>query len=288
MRLVSFTFDGGHCIGVVVGDEVIDLADAAPALPRDMPSFLAAGAPALSAARCAAASSAQRWPLAELTLAAPVPQPRKFLAVFLNYPQHAAETAQPVPDMPVFFNKQTSCIVGPTDPVHVPRVSSLVDYEGELAFVIGRRCRHVPAARAHEVIAGYCVANDVSARDWQLRSPTITLGKSFDTHGPLGPCLVTPDEVGDPHALRLRTWVNGDLRQDANTRDMVFDCFRQIEVLSTVCTLEPGDIVSTGTPAGIGAMQNPPRFLAAGDVVRVEIDGIGHIENRLIDEPEVA
>lgn len=287
MRLVSFTFDGSHRIGLVHGDEVVDLAEAAPSLPQDMPSFLAAGAPALDAARRAADASTRRWPLTGLTLAAPVPQPRKFLAVFLNYQQHAAETAQSAPDMPVFFNKQTSCIVGPYDPVHVPRASSLVDYEGELAFVIGTRCRHVPAARAHEVIAGYCVANDVSVRDWQIRSPTITLGKSFDTHGPLGPWLVTPDELGDPHALRLRTWVNGDLRQDANTRDMIFDCFRQVEVLSTVCTLEPGDVVSTGTPAGVGVMQNPPRFLAAGDVVRVEIDGIGHIENRLIDEPEV-
>ncbi len=288
MRLVSFTIDGGHHIGVMVGDEVVDLADAAPTLPRDMPAFLAAGAPAVDAARRAATSAARRWPLAGLTLAAPVPQPRKFLAVFLNYQQHAAETAQAAPDMPIFFNKQTSCIVGPHDAVHVPRASSLVDYEGELAFVIGTRCRHVPAARAHEVIAGYCVANDVSVRDWQIRSPTIMLGKSFDTHGPLGPCLVTPDELGDPHALRLRTWVNGELRQDANTRDMIFDCFRQIEVLSTVCTLEPGDVVSTGTPAGVGVMQNPPRFLAAGDVVRVEIDGIGHIENRLVDEPEAA
>jgi 2-keto-4-pentenoate hydratase/2-oxohepta-3-ene-1,7-dioic acid hydratase in catechol pathway len=287
MRLVSFTFDGRHRIGVVVGDEVVDLVEAAPELPRDMPSFLAGGAPALDAARRAASSATRRWPLDGLSLAAPVPQPRKFLAVFLNYQQHAAETSQAAPDMPVFFNKQTSCIVGPTDAVHEPRGSSLVDYEGELAFVIGRRCRHVPAARAHEVIAGYCVANDVSVRDWQIRSPTITLGKSFDTHGPLGPWLVTPDELGDPHALRLRTWVNGDLRQDANTRDMIFDCFEQVEVLSTVCTLEPGDIVSTGTPAGVGVMQNPPRFLAAGDVVRVEIDGIGHVENPVIDEPEV-
>jgi 2-keto-4-pentenoate hydratase/2-oxohepta-3-ene-1,7-dioic acid hydratase in catechol pathway len=161
----------------------------------------------------------------------------------------------------------------------------MVDYEGELGFVIGRRCRHVPAARAREVIAGYTVVNDVSARDWQFRSPTMTMGKSFDTHGPLGPCLVTADEIDDPHALRLRTWVNGELRQDARTDDLIFDCYAQVEHLSTAFTLEPGDVIATGTPAGVGMAMNPPRLLGPGDAVRIEIEGIGVLENPVIAEP---
>jgi 2-keto-4-pentenoate hydratase/2-oxohepta-3-ene-1,7-dioic acid hydratase in catechol pathway len=164
-------------------------------------------------------------------------------------------------------------------------VSPLLDYEGELGFVIGRRCRHVPRDRAHEVIAGYLVVDDVTVRDWQLRVPTWTLGKSFDTHGPIGPWIVTPDEIGDPHALDLRTWVNGELRQHSNTKQLIFDCFAQVEHLSTAFTLEPGDIISTGTPSGVGGAMQPPRFLVAGDVVRVEIERIGHIENRVIAEP---
>jgi 2-keto-4-pentenoate hydratase/2-oxohepta-3-ene-1,7-dioic acid hydratase in catechol pathway len=189
------------------------------------------------------------------------------------------------PPFPVFFNKQSTCVTGPHDPIHLPRVSPLLDYEGELGFVIGRRCRHVPRGRSHEVIAGYLVVDDVSVRDWQLRTPTMMMGKSFDTHGPMGPWLVTPDEIGDPHGLALRTWVNGELRQDSNTRQLIFDCFAQVEHLSTAFTLEPGDVVTTGTPSGVGGAMQPPRFLAAGDVVRVEVEGIGRIENRVIAEP---
>ncbi len=153
-------------------------------------------------------------------------------------------------------------------------------------MVIGRRCRHVPRQRAAEVVAGYLVADDVTVRDWQLRVPTWTIGKSFDTHGPIGPWIVTADELGDPHQLELRTFVNGELRQHSNTRNLIFDCFAQIEHLSTAFTLEPGDIISTGTPSGVGGAMQPPRFLAADDVVRVEIDGLGHIENRVIHEPD--
>ena len=189
------------------------------------------------------------------------------------------------PEFPMFFNKQSSCVVGPTDPIQLPRVSSALDYEGELAFVIGKRCRHVPRARAHEVIAGYTVVNDVSVRDWQFKAQTMTLGKSFDTHGPMGPWIVTPDEIGDPHALGLRTWVNGELRQDSNTKQLVFDCFAQVETLSTVMTLEPGTVVATGTPGGVGVAMKPPKFLVVDDAVRIEIEGIGWIENRVIEEP---
>jgi 2-keto-4-pentenoate hydratase/2-oxohepta-3-ene-1,7-dioic acid hydratase in catechol pathway len=164
-------------------------------------------------------------------------------------------------------------------------VSEQVDYEGELGVVIGRACRHVDAADAHGVIAGYLVVDDVSARDWQYKAPTWTLGKSFDTHGPIGPWLVTVDEVEDPQDLRLRTFVNDDLRQDASTSEMILSCYKQVEVLSTVFTLEPGDIISTGTPSGVGIGRRPPEFLRAGDVVRIEIEGIGTIENPVIAEP---
>ena len=159
-----------------------------------------------------------------------------------------------------------------------------MDYEGELGVVIGRRCRHVAAADAMAVVAGYVVVNDLSVRDWQLRSPTHTLGKSFDTHGPFGPWLVTRDEVPDPHALRLRTWVNGELRQDGHTSEMIHRIEDMVAELSTAFTLEPGDVLTTGSPAGVGALMDPPRYLAPGDRVRVEIEGLGHIENPVIEE----
>ena len=286
MRLVTFTHQGSTRIGAVDGDAVVDLAAAVPALPRDMIGFLSAGAPALAAARGAIASAKARIPLADVRLDAPVPRPGKFLAIGLNYADHVAESGMEKPWVPVFFNKQATCVVGPSAAVHLPRASSLLDYEGELAFVIGRRCRHVPRDRAAEVIAGYTVVNDVSVRDWQLRTPTMTMGKSFDTHGPMGPWLVTPDEVGDPHALELRTWVNGELRQHSNTKQLIFDCFAQVEHLSTAFTLEPGDVITTGTPAGVGGAMKPPRFLVAGDVVRIEIERIGTLENRVVPEPE--
>ena len=187
--------------------------------------------------------------------------------------------------MPTVFNKQTTCVVGPGAAIHLPRISRALDYEGELAFVIGRRCRHVPKARAREVIAGYCIMNDVTVRDVQLRSPTWTVGKSFDTHGPLGPWLTLADEVPDPHALRLRTFVNGELRQDSSTAQLVFDCEALVAHLTEAFTLEPGDVISTGTPGGVGMAMKPPRWLRAGDVVRIEIEGLGALENAVIAEP---
>jgi 2-keto-4-pentenoate hydratase/2-oxohepta-3-ene-1,7-dioic acid hydratase in catechol pathway len=189
------------------------------------------------------------------------------------------------PEFPTIFNKQVTSVTGPYDPIHLPRVSTALDYEAELAFVIGRRCRHVPRARAPEVIAGYLVLDDVTVRDWQLRTPTWTMGKSFDTHCPMGPWIVTADELGDPHSLGIRTWVNGELRQDSSTKELVHDCFSLVEHLSTAFTLEPGDVVTTGTPGGVGIGMKPPRLLAVGDVVRIEIDRIGQLENPVIEEP---
>lgn len=285
MKLVTFIHRNTTRIGVVVDDEVVDLSVAAPTLPREMTALLAAGDAALAQARAAAATAGERLLLRDVSLEAPILRPPKFLAIGLNYADHVAESGQQTPAVPTFFNKQSTCVTGPYAPIHLPRVSGMLDYEAELGFVIGRRCRHVPKERAHEVIAGYLIVDDVTVRDWQFRSPTWTLGKSFDTHGPIGPWLVTPDEIGDPHTLDIRTWVNDELRQASNTRQLIFDCYAQVEHLSTAFTLEPGDIVSTGTPAGVGAAMQPPRFLVPGDVVRIEIARIGHIANRVIDEP---
>jgi 2-keto-4-pentenoate hydratase/2-oxohepta-3-ene-1,7-dioic acid hydratase in catechol pathway len=283
MKLVTFFANGAPRLGVVDGDAVIDLAAAEPGLPTEMTAFLAAGADALAGAARALRGKSRRQPLAGLTLGPPILRPPKFLAIGLNYADHVAETGMTAPEFPVFFNKQSTCIVGPGAPVHRPRVSTMLDYEGELGVVIGRRCRHVPRERAHEVIAGYVVVNDVTVRDWQMKAPTMTIGKSFDTHGPIGPWIVTGDELGDPHVLGLKTWVNGELRQNANTSSMIYDCFAQVATLTTAFTLEPGDIIATGTPSGVGMMQG--KFMVPGDVVRIEIDGIGRLENPVIEEP---
>jgi len=286
MKLATFSHNGTARIGAVDSDEMVDLAAAAPDLPREMVAFLEAGRKALVSAHAAMADG-PRIPLADVRLEAPLARPPKFLGVGLNYADHVAESGVETPRHPTVFNKQSTCVTGPTDPVQVPRVSHVVDYEGELGFVIGRRCRHVSRDDAPDVIAGYLVVNDVTVRDWQLRIPTWTMGKSFDTHGPIGPWIVTPDELPDPHQLRLRTWVNGELRQESNTKELIFDCFALVEHLSTAFTLEPGDLVATGTPAGVGITMKPPQLLKAGDVVRVGIEGIGEIENPVIDEPSL-
>jgi 2-keto-4-pentenoate hydratase/2-oxohepta-3-ene-1,7-dioic acid hydratase in catechol pathway len=281
MRIARFLAPGSKDagIGLVEGDEIVALAG----VDGDGEIGVLA---ALGPWELSASPTGERFSLVDVELLAPIRRPPKFLAIGLNYADHIDETGQDRPEFPVFFNKQSTCVIGPTAPIHLPRVSEQVDYEGELGLVIGRTCRHVDAKSARQVIAGYLVVDDVSARDWQYRAPTWTLGKSFDTHGPIGPWLVTADEIEDPQQLRLRTFVNGDLRQDASTADMIFSCFEQVEVLSTVFTLEPGDIISTGTPSGVGIGRQPPEFLRAGDVVRIEIDGVGTIENPVIAEPE--
>jgi len=270
--------------GLVHGDEVVVLSDDAVGLSDNMALVLAGGTEALAAAARAPSTSARRVPLAGIQLMAPVPRPPKVLAIAMNYASHIAELGRTAPEYPSYFAKMPTCIVGPSDDVVVPAVSEQVDYEGELAIVVGQRSRHVPVEHARSVVAGFCVLNDVSVRDWQWRTSQFTLGKSFDTHGPLGPALVTTDEISDPQDLRLRTWVNGEIRQDSTTADMIFSCWEQVSHLSTVCTLEPGDVIATGTPAGVGAGSDPPRWLVAGDHVRVEIEGIGAIDNPVVDE----
>ena len=274
---------------VVDGAEyALDLGRACPDLPSGMCRFLAAGPAALDDARGAieravgGAHSDALVPLAEVRWLPVVPKPEKLLAIGLNYAAHAEETGRQPPEFPTVFNKQVSCLNAHRGDIVMPRESSALDYEGELAFVIGTRCRRVPRARAAEVIAGYTICNDVSVRDWQRRSPTMIMGKGWDTHGPLGPWLVTADEVDDPHDLRLRTTVDGEVRQEGHTADLVFDCYALVEILSTAFTLKPGDVVATGTPSGVGVAHDPPRFLEVGSRVRIEIEGIGALENQVV------
>jgi 2-keto-4-pentenoate hydratase/2-oxohepta-3-ene-1,7-dioic acid hydratase in catechol pathway len=285
VKLATIRTERGDVPAVVDGDEIVDLGVAAPGLASGTVELLAAGADGLTSAAVAVESGLGRSPLAAARLAAPVPRPPKFVAIGLNYADHIAETGSATPEHPTVFVKLPTCVNGPHDDVWMPRVSHMLDYEGELGFVIGRRCRHVPATQASEVIAGYTVINDVSVRDYQRRTSQFTLGKSFDTHGVMGPWIVTGDEV-DPHDLDITTTVNGEMRQHSNTCHLIFDCYALVAALSEVYTLEPGDVVATGTSSGVAAAMKPPQWLVPGDVVRVEIAGIGAIENRIVPEPD--
>jgi 2-keto-4-pentenoate hydratase/2-oxohepta-3-ene-1,7-dioic acid hydratase in catechol pathway len=286
MKLIRYTHGGRTSLGVVDDGHAVDLASLLPDAPGSLKDLIAGGAHFYPRIRTALAKATTRVPLTAVRLEAPLPDAQKYLAIGMNYEDHANEARRAgvtVPTTQLWFNKQVSCIVGPYDDVHKPRASKQVDYEAELGVVIGQRCRHVTAADAPHVVGGYFVANDVTARDWQMASPTYTLGKSFDTHGPTGPWVVTPDEVPDPHDLEMRLTVNGELRQKQNTGTMIHNIWQQIEHLSTVMTLMPGDLIATGTCAGVGIALG--KFLQPGDVVRVEIDRIGHIENRIVPEP---
>jgi 2-keto-4-pentenoate hydratase/2-oxohepta-3-ene-1,7-dioic acid hydratase in catechol pathway len=286
MKLATFTHNGTTRIGVVEGGEIVDLS-VISGIPADMVGLLERGPGGLEAVRNGL-SAAQRLPLSSVRLEAPVLRPRKFLGLGGSYRSHVKEVAHLIapPKHQTWFNKQVTCVNGPYDDIHLPKVSDTLDYEGELAIIIGARGRHVRGRdAARQMTAGFTVCNDFSVREWQKRAFTGTLGKSFDTHGPIGPWIVTPDEIPNAHSLSLRTWVNGELRQDGNTSELLYRYTEMIEELTTVFTLEPGDILATGSPAGVGAGMQPPVYLRSGDVVRVEIEGIGHIENRVVPEP---
>ena len=283
MKLASFIHNQTPKIGTVIEDSVV-VATGALDCATDMISFLTAGPSALHALQDLIISGEQRLPLNRIKLLAPVPRPGKFLGIGLNYADHIGETGMERPDYPTFFTKQSTCVIAYGDAIQCPDISDKVDYEGELAFVIGKRCRHVSVEEAASVIAGYTICNDVTVRDWQARSPTWTLGKSFDTHGPLGPWLVTADEISDPHNLSIKTWVDGELRQNANTREMLFNCFEQIAYLSQAMTLEPGDVITTGTPSGVGVKMKPRGYLKPGQTVTIEVEAIGTLENPVVTE----
>ena len=273
MKLARYDAGEGPRIGVVGDDTITDTG-----FSGRMIDLIADWDQARSGieARLPAASAN---PLSGVRLLPPVARPGKIFAIGLNYADHIEESKMETPPHQVWFTKAVTCINGPYDPVQIPKVSAFVDYEIELVAVIGKRGKNIAKADAASHIFGYCVGNDVTERFWQHRTPQWSLGKSFDTHAPIGPWITTADELADPHALDIRCDVNGERRQTSNTRHLVFDVFDQIEHLSQAMTLEPGDLIFTGTPGGIGAAMNPRQFLKAGDVVRCEIEGLGHIEN---------
>jgi 2-keto-4-pentenoate hydratase/2-oxohepta-3-ene-1,7-dioic acid hydratase in catechol pathway len=285
MKLITFIYQEKTNIGALVDGGIVA---AEGDLPNNMIDFLAAGQPALDKLQTLISASPKLIPVSGVKILAPVPRPGKFLGIGLNYADHISETGRDKPEYPTFFTKQSTCVIANGEAINVPLVSDKVDYEGELGFVIGKRCRHVSVEKAHKVIAGYTICNDVTVRDWQQRTPTWTLGKSFDTHGPMGPWLVTADEIADPHNLILKTWVDDELRQNANTGEMIFNCYEMVAYLTQAMTLEPGDVISTGTPAGVGVKMKPRGYLKPGQTVRIQIESIGTLTNPVIAEPEVS
>ncbi len=274
MKWLSYRRDIEIWSGLLEGEAILELG------PQPLERWLADP----GAAREAAARAPRR-PLSTADLVQPIVRPGKILGIGLNYRDHAAETGREPPSVQTWFVKQATAANGPFDPVHLPKVSSQLDYEAELVAVIGRRGRHVPEARAMEIVAGFCCGCDYSVRDWQRATPTMNMGKGFDTHAPFGPWIVSPEELGPLADLGVRAFVNGEPRQAGRAGDMIFTVAQQIAHLSAAFTLEPGDVLFTGTPAGVGAAFSPPKFLSVGDQVRVEIDGVGGIEQTIVAEP---
>lgn len=278
MKLATYTLHGRTSTGIVVGDEIIDsgVAGTMIDLIRDWDQLK----PDLEK-RAAAGGGV---PLTSVRLEAPVQRPGKIFAIGLNYADHIAESKMETPQRQVWFTKAQTSVNGPYDDIQIAKGTMTNDYEVELVAIIGKGGKHVSADDAAGTIFGYCVGNDVTERMWQHGGPQWSLGKSFDTHAPMGPWIVTADEVGDPHSLGLRCYVNGQQRQKSNTEHLVFNIWNQIEHLSIGMTLEPGDCLFTGTPGGVGAAMDPRQFLQIGDIVRCEIDGLGHIEGTMVAE----
>jgi acylpyruvate hydrolase len=290
MRLITFALAGEQRLGALAGagsdTRVYDLNRLEPRLPADILAFLEAGPAAFALAQQALAAAApdDGLPLAAVQLKAPIPQPRKIICIGQNYLAHAQESNASAPPFPIIFAKFANAVIGPGETIVVPSAVEQPDYEGELAVVIGRRGRNIPQDEALEYVAGYMPLNDVSARDWQMRTSQWVIGKTPDTFCPMGPALVTADEVPDVQNLSLRTIVSGEVLQEGHTSLMIFSVAHLIADMSRVMTLEPGDIIATGTPAGIGAARTPPRWLRPGDVVRIEIECVGVLENGVAAE----
>ena len=300
MRLVTFERGGSTRLGALRGDLVIDLvqrgSETGLALPTTMLALIEAGAEGLAAARRVLDAAPDQpgdgvYPLAEVRLLAPIPEPRRnVICLGRNYAEHARESSAargqeaPPPAHPVYFTKATTTVIGPFDPIpYDAAISTQIDWEVELGVVIGRRGRGIPVERALEWVFGYMVINDVTARDLQSRHQQWFLGKSLDGSCPTGPCIVTADELPDPHALRLRLRVNGVTKQEATTADLIFNVNACIATLARGTTLLPGDIIATGTPAGVGFARTPPEFLKPGDLVEAEIEGIGTLRNPVVE-----
>ncbi len=277
MKWATVKVDGNTHAGLIRGDQIALLAD------TDVAAILAD----LEAA-AQRAGEAGTHQLRNVEIQAPILRPRKILGIGVNYAAHAKESVSfiknPASNVQKWFNKQATAANGAYSDVHLPVVSKQLDYEAELVVIIGKTGRHVPEARAMEMVAGVCCGCDFSVRDWQRASPTMIMGKGFDTHAPFGPFMVTPDEIDDLSGLQVRGFVNGELRQSGHVRDMTFSIPQQIAHLTASFTLEPGDVIFTGTPAGVGAGFDPPKWLKAGDKVRVEIDQLGHTQNMIVAE----
>jgi 2-keto-4-pentenoate hydratase/2-oxohepta-3-ene-1,7-dioic acid hydratase in catechol pathway len=278
MKLATYTANGQTRTGIVVGDRIVDsglngtMMDIIREWDRQRPSLEVK------------AAAEGGMPLSSVKLEAPIQRPGKIFAIGLNYADHIEESKMETPQRQVWFTKAQTSVNAPNDDIQIAKGTMTTDYEVELVAIIGKGGKHIGTADAPGAVFGYCVGNDVTERMWQHATPQWSLGKSFDTHAPFGPWIVTADEVGDPHTLGLRCFVNGQKRQDSNTRHLVFDIWQQIEHLSLGMTLEPGDVVFTGTPGGIGAAMDPRQFLKPGDIVRCEVDGLGHIENTVVAE----
>ena len=278
MKLATFERDGVCQTGIVVGDSIT-----ATGMPGSMIDLIAGWQSCRRRVESAVANG-ERYLLSDVHLLAPVQRPGKIFAIGLNYADHIAESKMETPKHQVWFTKAATSVNAPFDPVLIAKAGQFVDYEVELVAVIGKRGRNITKADGPSHVFGYCVGNDVTERFWQHRTPQWSLGKSFDTHAPLGPWITTADEVADPHALGLRCFVNSEKRQDSNTKNLVFSIWDQIEHLSQAMTLEPGDLIFTGTPGGVGAAMDPRQFLKPGDIVRCEIDQLGVIEAEMVAE----
>lgn len=276
MRIVTFSIKGEQRAGLALGDRIADLAAAGYA---DVLSFLEDGDKAVEAANKLAAAPGETLARSDVALEAPVPTPPKFICIGLNYRDHAIESGMEIPTTPTVFSKFHNAVIGPGQPIELPSVSAQVDYEAELAFVIGKRGRYIPAEKWEEYVFGYTIVHDVSARDYQLATTQWTIGKTFDTFGPMGPELVSKDEVPDPHNLRISLELNGKVLQDSTTAQLVFGVPQLVEYLSKVMTLVPGDVVSTGTPPGVGFARKPPIFMKPGDEAVIKIEKIGELRN---------
>lgn len=278
MKLVTYSDRDRIRLGLIKDDGVVDLSKHIAELPHDMIGLISEWDRYRPRIQSLGQNAPADAALKTVHLLAPVPRPGKIFAIGLNYADHIKESGQPAPQHQTWFTKAVTAVNGPYDPIEIPLASKAVDYEAELVVIIGKRCKHVHKERAADVVFGYAAGNDVSVRDFQLRTSQWALGKSFDTHAPFGPWITTSDELPDPHNLGIRCLVNGEVRQNSNTRNLVFNVFDQIALLTEAMTLEAGNVIFTGTPGGVAAAMKPPVWLKENDKVRVEIDRIGAIE----------
>ena len=283
MKLVNFLYKGEKNIGALLDNGVCSFNSISDKYSMSMLEFIEQIDALSSEVTKFINSNPEVIPLSEIEFLPVIERPGKVLAVGLNYKDHVKETGRDLPKVPMIFTKQSTSVLGHQGEIHKPKVSDAVDYEGEMAFVIGKKCRHVSKEDALDVIAGVTICNDVSVRDWQIASPTFTMGKSFDTHCPIGPYIATMDEISDIHNLKIKTYVNDELRQDSCTDQLIFDCFDLIEHITKAFTLEPGDIIATGTSSGVGVVLG--KYLVPNDVVRIELENVGTLENKVVLEP---